>query len=289
MKLDYYSKDVLKKLQSIELSILLEFDKICEENGLDYFLGGGSAIGAARHQGFIPWDDDIDVNMSRKDYDKFLEIANEKYSDKYTIVNNETNPEFPLMNTRWGLKGTEYKTEDLKDIKGEFGIFLDIFCMDNVPDDEKLMRKQGTKAWIYGKLLVLSKVKHPTLYYYGFTKKILSLIFFVAHYILVLFHLKPRFFYKKAYKQITKYSNQDTKRFAYMFDPQRFTSVVNKSDVYPTKRVLFEGHKIKVAKNNDKYLTRRFGDYMKLPPEDKRHIHPPYNLDFGDYNDIDYE
>ncbi|SDW47975.1 lipopolysaccharide cholinephosphotransferase [Kandleria vitulina] len=285
MKLDYYSKDVLKTIQRIELSILLEFDKICKENGLDYFLGGGSAIGAIRHQGFIPWDDDIDVNMCRKDYDKFLKIAAEQYSDKYTIVNNDTNPDFPLMNTRWGLNGTEYKTEDLKDLQGDFGIFLDIFCFDNIPDDDKLMKKQGTKAWIYGKLLVLSKVKCPTLYYYGITKKILSLVFYLAHYFLVILHLKPRFFYKRAYAQITKYNDIETKRFAYMFDPKRFTSIINKTDVYPTRIVKFEGHDIKVAKNVEKYLERRFGDYMQLPPEDKRHIHPPYNLDFGKYAD----
>ena len=131
MNQDYYDEKVLKKLQKIELGILKEFDKICEDNNLDYFLVGGSAIGIVRHKGFIPWDDDIDVGMNRKDYDKFLEIAKEKHSDKYTVMNNDTNPKFPLMNTRWGLNGTEYKTADLKDIPGNFGIFLDIFCFDN--------------------------------------------------------------------------------------------------------------------------------------------------------------
>ena len=281
MKEDYYDKKTLKKLQKIELSILKEFDKICSENKLDYFLVGGSAIGVVRHKGFIPWDDDIDVGMRRKDYDKFLEIAKSKYSDKYTILNNDTNHQFPLMNTRWGLKGTEYKTEDLKDIPGEFGIFLDIFCQDNIPDDEKLMRKQGTKAWIYGKLLVLSGVKTPVLYYYGIKAKILKAIFFVAHYILKIFHISSRKLYKKALKEATKYKDVDTKRFGYMFDPSRFTSIMNEEDVFPLKTMDFEGLKVKVPKNLDVYLERRYGkDYMTLPPEDKRHTHPPYSLKF---------
>lgn len=280
MKLDYYSPDVLKKLQTIELGILEEFDQICQKNKIDYFLVGGSAIGVVRHGGFIPWDDDIDVGMSRKDYDKFLSIAKEEYSDKYTIVNNENNPRFPLMNTRWSLKGTEYKTEDLKDIPGEFGIFLDIFCFDNIPDDEKSMKKQATRAWFFGKLLVLSGVKRPTLYYYGMTAKILHFIFFIAYYALKILHLNSRFFYKKALKYALKYKDVSTKRFAYMFDPQRYTSIINKEDVYPTRRMKFESIEVNVPNRIERYLETRYGDYMTLPPEDKRHIHPPYNLEF---------
>ena len=280
MKLDYYSPDVLKKLQTIELGILEEFDQICQKNKIDYFLVGGSAIGVVRHGGFIPWDDDIDVGMSRKDYDKFLSIAKEEYSDKYTIVNNENNPRFPLMNTRWSLKGTEYKTEDLKDIPGEFGIFLDIFCFDNIPDDEKSMKKQATRAWFFGKLLVLSGVKRPTLYYYGMTAKILHFIFFIAYYALKILHLNSRFFYKKALKYALKYKDVSTKRFAYMFDPQRYTSIINKEDVYPTRRMKFESIEVNVPNHIERYLETRYGDYMTLPPEDKRHIHPPYNLEF---------
>ena len=283
MNQNYYDEKVLKKLQKIELGILKDFDKICEENNLKYFLVGGSAIGVVRHKGFIPWDDDIDVAMPREDYDKFLKIAEEKYNDKYSIMNNDKNPKFPLMNTRWGLRGTEYKTEDLKDIPGKFGIFLDIFPLDNIPDDEKQMRKQGTKAWIYGKFLVLSGVKKPVLYYYGFKAKVLSAIFFVAHYVLKIFHLTSRHFYKKAYKYSTMYNNIETKRFGYAFDPHRFTSVMTKSDVFPLKTMEFEGMMVKVPCKIERYLERRYGkDYMQLPPEDKRHTHPPFSLKFDD-------
>lgn len=282
MNQNYYDEKVLKKLQKIELNILKEFDKICKENNLEYFLAGGSAIGVVRHKGFIPWDDDIDVAMLRKDYDKFLEIASEKYSDKYTIVNNDTNPKFPLMNTRWGLKGTEYKTEDLKDIPGEFGIFLDIFPQDNMPDDEKKFKKQGTLAWFYGKLLVLSGVKKPVLYYSGIKAKISYIVFYIAHYILKIFHLTSRHFYKKALKYSTMYNDIETERFGYMFDPSRFTSVLYKKDVFPLKTMKFENFDAKVPKKVERYLERRYGDYMSLPPEDKRHTHPPYSLKFND-------
>jgi len=277
---NYYSPTVLKKLQKIELSILKDFDELCKKNDLSYFVVGGTAIGVVRHKGFIPWDDDIDVSMNREDYDKFLKIAEEQYSDKYTILNNDHNNKFPLMNTRWGLKGTEYKTADLKDIPGEFGIFLDIFCWDNIPDDDKLMRKQGTKAWFFGKLLVLSGVKNPTLYYYGIKAKILHAIFFVAHYFIKIF-FSSRHLYKKALSYSLQYKDEDTKRFAYMFDPSRFTSILDKKDVYPVKRMKFEDMMVSVPRDIKKYLEFRFGDYMTMPPEDKRHTHPPESLIFN--------
>ena len=280
MNENYYDKKVLKKLQNIELEILKDFIKICEENNLEYFMVGGSSIGVVRHKGFIPWDDDIDVGLSRKDYDKFLKIANEEYSDKYTVLNNDINPNFPLMNTRWGLKGTEYKTEDLKNIDGEFGIFLDIFCFDNISDDDNLMKKQGTKAWFYGKLLVLSGVKKPVLYCYGVKKKILEFVFLLAHYFLKILPFSTRYYYKKALKYSTMYNNTETKRFAYMFDPQRYTSIINKDDVYPTKKMKFEKIDVNVPNKVENYLSKRYGDYMTLPPEDKRHTHPPYSLKF---------
>lgn len=285
MSSEVYTDEQLKKLQSIELGILKDFIEICDKNDLDYFLVGGSAIGAVRHQGFIPWDDDIDVAMTRKDYDKFLKIAAEEYSDRYNIVNNEVNPDFPLMNTRWSLKGTQFVPEDFKDVKGDFGIFLDIFCQDNMPDDEKEFKKQGTRAWLWGKFLVLSGVKKPVLYMKGWKKKVMRVACYIGYYVLRVLHLKPRFFYNHAKKWMLKYEDENTKRLGYMFDPNRFTSVLNRDEIFPTREVPFEDIKVKVPNNVDKYLTRRFGDYMQLPKEEDRHIHPPYILDFGKGNE----
>lgn len=277
-----YSEENLNKIQNIEKGILKEFHEICIKNNLDYFLCGGSAIGVIRHGGFIPWDDDIDVGMSREDYDKFLEIAERDHSDRYKIVNAETNKHFPLMNTRWGLNGTKYVTRDLANIKGEFGIFLDIFCFDNIPDNDRLMKKQATKAWLLGKLMVLSGVPKPVLYIKGKKKYIFDLVFFLGHYTLKIFRLKPEFFYNKTKKYMFQYKDVKTKRMAYMFDPKRYTSIVNKSDIYPTKENNFSELRVKVPNRTEEYLKSRYGDYMKMPPVDQRHNHPPYILDFGD-------
>ena len=218
--------------------------------------------------------------MLRDDYDKFLKIAEEQYSDKYTIMNNDHNSKFPLMNTRWGLNGTEYKTKDLKDIPGEFGIFLDIFAFDNLSDDDKKMKKQSKKAWFFGKILVLTGVKKPVLYYYGFTAKILRAIFLVVYYILKLMKIDSRKCYEKAYKYCTMYNTKKTKRISYLFTPKKLESLLDRDDIFPTKKMKFEDFEVRVPKDIDKYLTSMFGDYMKLPPVEKRHTHPPYSLKF---------
>ena len=142
-----YDEKTLKKLQKIELEILQDFDDLCTENGLSYFGGGGTAIGAVRHKGMIPWDDDIDVGLVRKDYVKFLKIAKQKkWAEKYSVINAETMENYPLMSTRWCKKGTKFKEDALKTLDGDLGIFLDIYCFDNIPDNELLMKIHGWRS-----------------------------------------------------------------------------------------------------------------------------------------------
>ena len=282
----YYTEEGLRKLQLIELSILKEFDELCRKNGLDYLLMGGSMIGQIRHGGFIPWDDDIDVAMPRDDYEAFLRIANEQYADKYFALNNDNNPRFPLMNTRWGLKGTTYKTWDMEDIPGEFGIFLDVFPFDEVADDEKAKNRHVTGAWFWGKMLTLSGVKQPRIFVNGWKARLLNLALRTAHGSMKLFHVKSRTLYLKAYKYATQYRGKNTRRVNYMHDPHRFATMVDKSVFYPTKRAMFENIEVNIANHQEIYLEQYFGDYMQLPPVEKRKIHPPAQLDFGQYGDI---
>lgn len=277
-----YDANTLQKLKNMELELLRDFQKLCERHNLDYFAGGGTAIGAVRHQGFIPWDDDIDVNLYRDDYELFLKYAKEEYSDKYEIMNAETSELYPLMSTRWMRKGTKFKEECFKDLDLDLGVFLDIYCFDNVPDDDKKMKRQGKKVWFLNKLMILKAVKKPVLYFGGWKAKVVYVISWIVHTLMNLFHVSNAFLYKQVKKELTKYNGQQTKRIAYYFDPTPFTSVIDYDDVFPTRKVPFENGEMKVGCHVEKYLERRFGDYMKLPPEDKRHNHPPYIFDLGD-------
>lgn len=275
-----YEPEVLEKLQKIELEILKDFADLCERNGIDYFGVGGTAIGVMRHGGFIPWDDDIDIGLTRKNYNKFLEVAAKEYPDKYKIINAETTQNYPLTTTRWARRGSKFKEECFKDVDMDNGIFLDLFCFDNIADDEKKMRRQGWTAWFWGKLMILRTIKKPVIYVEGFKAKLILFCSAVGHSLLKLFHISPKFLYRKAMKAARKYEQAETKRVAYFFDPTPFTSIMKIEDIEPTKVYEYSGLKIRFPHKTEAYLEVRYGDYMTLPPEDKRHNHPPYILEF---------
>lgn len=279
-----YDEETLKKLQHIELGILKDFDALCRKHGITYFACGGTTIGTVRHHGFIPWDDDIDVGMLRRDYEKFLRVASRKpYTDKYTVINAETLPSYPLMTTRWCKKGTRFKEKALQHVEGDLGIFLDLYCFDNIPDNELLMKLQAWRAWVYGKLLILYWLDEPVLYFGGLRGRIVTAICRYAHVMLRKLNVSPAFLYRKAKAISWSYRKKDTKRVNYLHDPKPFMSIMNRSDVLPTTRMEYDGLMISVPGNIKAYLKHRFGDdYMTLPPEEKRHNHPPYELDLGE-------
>ena len=103
-----YNQETLRKLQKTELEILKDFIKICKKYNLTYFATGGTAIGALRHQGFIPWDDDIDVCMLRKDYERFMEVAPKEMGDRYVFMDTHTEKKYPLMFGKMIKKGTSF-------------------------------------------------------------------------------------------------------------------------------------------------------------------------------------
>ena len=283
---DYYSKEGLRTLQLIELRILREFDEVCRANGLEYALVGGCMIGQARNGGFVPWDDDVDVAMPRADYEKFIRIADEQYSDRYYINNNDHNNNYPFLNTQWGLKGTTYRTADMADFSGTFGIFLDIFPYDNVADDDRAMRRQITKAWFWGKMLVLSGVRHPHIYLEGWKAKVLRAALVVTRACMKTFGVSTRRLYLKSYKYATMYRDTDTRRMNVMMDSKRYATLVDKDVYFPSVRGRFENIEVNLARQQHVFLTQYYGDYMQLPPVEKRKTHPPLELDFGPYAEL---
>ena len=172
MQYKEYDNETLARLQRIELDILKDFDEFCEKHGIDYFGMGGTAIGAKRHKGFIPWDDDIDIGMTRRNYDRFCELKDE-FPDKYTLLTCDSPGDYPLMNAHLILKGTRFKEEAFKELEFENGIFLDIFCFENVSDNNIKMKWQVCNAWFWGKILILRYTPEPVLYFHGVKEKII--------------------------------------------------------------------------------------------------------------------
>lgn len=277
-----YEPEVLKKLQRAEIEMLKDFDALCGKYGVEYFVCGGTALGGVRHQGFIPWDDDIDLGMTREHYERFLEIGELEYDGKYRLLNPETNPDFPVMITKWYRTGTVFRDKDAVTTGVESGIAIDLFCFDNVPDETKDLRRQAFRAWTWGKLLILRSISNPTLYASGVKAKVMSAGSYAVSRAMKFLHISPKFLYNKAKKAVMQYKDADTERVGFLFDPTPFTSIVKKSDIYPVVRRPFEDIELSFPRNVEKYLRCRYGkNYMQLPPEDQRHNHAPEELDFG--------
>ncbi|MDD6795789.1 MAG: LicD family protein [Clostridiaceae bacterium] len=277
-----YDEKTLKKVQETELEILRDFVELCDKHNIEYFGIAGTGIGALRHQGFIPWDDDIDVALTRKNFDKFIEKAKIELSDKYTIMNAEEFENYPLMTTRLMKKGTHFREYALKDVKCDLGIFLDIYAFDNISDDEKEFKKQARAAWFWSKLMILRSVPFPVLAFKGVKAKIIHTITAIVHYLMVACRISKKFLYKKCYNSITRYNDRETKRVAYLCDTSPYTNTINNKDLYPLKKLPYEDMQLSFPNDMHEMLVSQYGDYMQLPPEEKRKNHYPYELDFGD-------
>lgn len=281
-----YDKVTLKRVQELELGILKDVIKVCEENGLTYFAFAGTAIGAVRHKGFVPWDDDIDIGMPRKDYDKLLKIFYEDYSDKYIVGNPEYLKNYCGLIGKIMLRGTKFVDKEYMDIDVDSGIYIDIFPFDNLADDEKKRKRQARDIWFWSHLLVLWQISEPHLPNGWDDKKKnrYKAACKTVHYILSFFRVSSRWIYNRCKKACCRYNWIETERMGFCFMTNPYNDYVSKSKAFPLKETDFEGIKIKLPGDIDEYLTRIYGNYMQLPPPERRVNHCPEYLDFGDYN-----
>lgn len=277
-----YDEATLKRLQSVELNILKDFIYLCRKYNLTWFSFAGTAIGALRHKGFIPWDDDIDVCLPRKDYETFLRVADEEFGEKYYIMNAEVNEHYPLTTTRWMVKGTKFREEALKDIDCPLGIFLDIYPFDYVSDDEKEYRRQAFTAWFWSKILILRCVPQPVIAGSGWKVSLAKAVCRFGHGALRLFGVSRRRLYERCKKAMMRYDGEKTGRLSYLCDTNRFWNTIRVEDLYPLRQEPFEDVMVNFPCHIEKMLEQMWPDFMTLPPVEKRKNHYPYELEFGD-------
>ena len=276
-----YDDFTLKRIQEVELEILKDFMDICDRHGLDYFGIAGTGIGALRHHGFIPWDDDIDVAMPRDDFEKLLPLVEKEMGDKYLIMNAERYPNYPLMTTRMTMRGTKFKEEALKNIDAPLGIFLDLYPLDKVSDNPKETRRQARDAWFWSKILILRSIPFPMLGFSGWKAKIIHAICGLAHLVLSILHVPKTWIYKKAYEAETRSNHYTkTKNLDFFCDTTPYMNLYAVKDIYPLRKLPFEDVELNFPHNLHNNLTGMYGDYMQLPPEEKRKNHYPYELEF---------
>ncbi len=259
----------LKQLQDIELELLIEFDRICRKHNITYTLDGGTLLGAVRHKGFIPWDDDADVAMTRGEYNKFLSVVDKEldFSKYYYHDINKTE------GYRWGYSKLRRMDSEFIRLNQEFmpykqGIFLDIFIYDNVPDNYIFRCIGNFQSFVLRKTLY-SVVGSRTAS--GFSK--------VAYKVL---NLIPEKNLKNIYRRYVAFRNRiDTRLVKCITWPAS-------DKTYGCKREWFEdvididfcGIKFLGSKDYNSYLKLKYGNYMNLPPIGDRKVHPVSKISF---------
>ena len=265
-----YTKEELKKIQKIELDILLELKRICEKHNLTYFSIGGTTLGAIRHNGFIPWDDDIDIGMLRGDYEKFLRIAPKELKKGYTLQHFYTDENCPTYHAKIRKDKTVFKETAMQDLPIHHGVFLDIMPYDKIPENKIKQVVYLTSVFVLRQLYI-SKLISVTTY----TKDPVRIVF--GNYVrkTLNFLLKPMS-RKKIFnflQRVITYYNDSNSNFVTIKGLDVFISRLD--DLLPVKNHIFEYIEIPIPVNYDKVLRTQYGDYMKLPPEEKRYTHKP--------------
>lgn len=261
----------LIKLRKVQMSMLEEFDRICTKYGLHYFLDSGTALGAVRHGGFIPWDDDVDLGMMRDDYESFLKIAPCELSDQYELQTRENEPEYHKFNAKIRKKGTVFPEPGSKYYNNR-GIFIDVYPFDFISDNHKKAQRELRMS---RKLHFLINT-HQTLHAKRtFTHSL------VARFV----HVLPLERLEKKYMQLClRYKDKSTDHvtcYSYRMLKEQDILFLYK-DIYPTKRICFEHREFQIMNNTDAYLKVMYGNYMQLPPEEKRACHLYGEISFGD-------
>lgn len=278
MKYREYDDETLNHLQNILLMILNDVKTVCDNNNIDYYIYAGSGIGVARHSGFIPWDDDVDIVMFRKDFNKFSEIFEKDLGGKYSLRTPDNTEDYFLCFPKVMLNGTKYEECWSKKVSFETGIGLDIFILDNVPSN-KFKRIIFTNKCYYIRILkdIAFLKQHRT-------SKTKQLIMDLTNIFLKLFGFDYLKLKKKCLESYIKYQDKETEYVSELdgnghFKPHIFL----RSDFEPANYMKFEDIEVRTPKNIDVVLTTIYGDYMRMPPKEKRYNHMPSYLDFGDY------
>ncbi|WP_026460483.1 LicD family protein [Schaalia suimastitidis] len=276
--------ELLQKIHTLLLKMLKDFDRVCRELGIEYTVYGGTCIGAVRHQGFIPWDDDVDVLMTRKEYERFLKEAPAILPSEYRLDNTQTTPNYPFMFTKLGLKGTLLVPEFAKNSSYRMPVSLDILPLDKIPFDEKQFRAMSRQTWIWGRLLYVQGTPTPYLIdTFGLKRIAIYTATTIVHWTMRLLGINSRYLQKKWDRAARRYEDSDSRRYAdfSMRDPWNWA--VDHEELFPALEVPFENITVKIQREYDAVLKRSYGEYMELPPEEKRRNHRPCEIDFGPY------
>ena len=245
----------LARAKKVMVDILIEVARICKKHEIKYWLDFGTLLGAVRHKGFIPWDDDIDITMPRKDYNKFIEIASTELKDCYFLQTKYTDKKYFWNWIKVRDKNSIFLEHgSLENVdKEKNGIFIDIFPLDRI---------NKKHIWVFNLLRKLFQINPYKAEFPSLTKKYL-------HIILSPFYLFRRFY---LYSSISLLRNNQGDTAIYGIEAW-FSHSIDYDLLYPLREIEFENHKFNVINGYMIHLEQYYGDFMQLPPIEQRTSH----------------
>ena len=252
--LDFKVTKQRRSVWRVELEMLEEFKRVCKKHHLNYFAFGGTMLGAIRHKGFIPWDDDIDLAMLRSDYDKLRAIANSEFKDPYFF---QTDYNDKLFRGHAQLRKSNTTGIMIEEMNRKYnqGIFIDIFPLDEYPSDDSLRKKQQKQLFFIGGTLRN---------YYRDTGKFSEKIRRILAGIVVWLHGGPVKYFAKYEKIARRYNGEGNGIVgALSVNYGKEVDYMKVEGLHKLKDMPFENTKISMPLTYDEILTQHFGDYMK--------------------------
>lgn len=265
----------LRKVQMIQMEMLIEVDRICRKCSIHYNIIAGTLLGAVRHGGYISWDDDADVAMLRPDYEKFRKACKTELDRKRFYFQDDRN----TRGYRWGYgklrrKGTVFLREHQEHMPYDQGIFIDVFPLDHVSDNYLLRSLQNLECFCVRKALWARVGKTAEKNFWK--RQIYRLLDQIPE-------NKVRRYY---HRMICRMNRRQTRMVRILLYPTPNSEYGYYRHWYEnSQNIVFEGYEFQGIKDYDSYLHFKFGDYMKLPPVEMRKTHPVSQLRIGDVDD----
>jgi lipopolysaccharide cholinephosphotransferase len=254
----------IEEIRRVQLGILEHVDSFCKDNNIRYFLAGGSAIGAVRHNGYIPWDDDIDIMMLRKDYNRFTILYKQLDDSVFVIHSCEDESDFyaPFLK----IDDSRTVLEEKVNTQSRIGVNIDVFPIDDLPDDAKSQTRLYNKVGFLIKLYLLKQIKVDNRR--SFLK---NLILLIGRIILLPVSLNKLAITISSFPKNKSYPG--SKYCGILIWGYGIREVNLKSNYTGVLYSDFEGYKFPIPIGYDNYLRSVYGDYMKLPTKEKRITH----------------
>jgi lipopolysaccharide cholinephosphotransferase len=276
------SDDDTKLIQKRILEVLDDVKSVCDEFNIDYQLGGGSLLGAVRHKGFIPWDDDIDINMCRKSFNEFLPHFKEKYGHKYWIHVLGESKNYDLMMAHIVIKDVRAR-EILDAERVECGLCVDIFVMENTYNNPILRKIHGIGCMGLRYALSCVRFKRNKKELLELGKNNPELQKYISKRLKLgnVFSILPLSFWAKTAAWWVQICHNDESKFVVIPSGQYqyFKEMYRRKTYCALTDMSFENRVVKGSKDYDGYLKNLYGDYMQIPPVEKRQKHIMMELD----------